>query len=209
MLYDSQAQQVDSYCYLAGCLLPTITVTPTATPVLIATHTPTPTSSPTPTGVFIPTATQTATSVLPTPTATLPTTPTATNTPTVTPTATMTKTPTPTATPLPANLEIAYLVYEGDDERIAITNNGGQAQVMTGWKIHSVVGDQWYYFPSGYTLVAGATVRVHSGPDAISNPPGDLLWTHNNIWNNAGDKAVLYNSAGQQVDSYCYKAGCP
>jgi hypothetical protein len=106
-------------------------------------------------------------------------------------------------------LEIAYLVYDGRDERIAITNNGGQAQVMTGWKIHSVEGSQWYYFPSGYTLAAGATVRVHSGPDAIDNPPSDLRWTTAYIWNNDGDKAVLYNSAGQAVDSYCYKAGCP
>jgi hypothetical protein len=80
---------------------------------------------------------------------------------------------------------------------------------MTGWKINSVVGNQWYYFPSGYTLAADTTVRVHSGPDAINNPPGDLLWTTAYIWNNDGDKAVLYNSVGQAVDSYCYKAGCP
>jgi hypothetical protein len=44
-------------------------------------------------------------------------------------------------------LGIAYLACEGSDERVAITNYGGQAQVMTGWKINSVVGDQWYYFP--------------------------------------------------------------
>jgi competence protein ComEC len=183
---------------------PVPSVTPTATPS--ATYTNTPTGTPTATQTQTPTNT-------PTPTATYPPAPTATQTPTPTytptPTATTTRTPTPTATLLPASLRITSLIYDSRDERIAITNNGGQAQAMTGWKIQSVVGSQWYYFPSGYTLGAGATVRVHSGPDAISNPPGDLLWTTAYIWNNDGDKAVLYNSAGQQVDSYCYKAGCP
>jgi len=185
---------------------PMSTHTPAATPTLTATptHTATPTSTPmatpTPTGTSTPTLTKTPT---------VTTTPTPTATPSATSTATATRTATPTQTLSPANLQIASLIYDGRDERIAITNYGAQAQSMTGWKIHSVVGSQWYYFPSGYTLAAGATVRVHSGPDASSNPPGDLLWTTAYIWNNDGDKAVLYNSAGQQVDSYCYKAGCP
>ena len=144
-----------------------------------------------------------------TPTATPATTPSA--TPTSTPTATSTPIATSTATPppLPPNLGVNYLSYAGSHEIIAITNYGGQAQVMTDWKINSVVGDQWYYFPYGYTRAAGATVRIHSGPDAISDPPDDLLWTRAYIWNDAGDKAVLYGSGGQEVHSYCYKAGCP
>jgi len=109
----------------------------------------------------------------------------------------------------PARPGIYYLIYEGSHEIIAIKNYGGQAQVMTDWKINSVVGNQWYYFPYGYMLAAGATVRIHSGPDAISDPPDDLLWKNVNIWNNEGDKAVLYDSVGQEVYSYCYKAGCP
>jgi len=179
---------------------PTVTPSLTATPTNTATPTSTPMATPTPTGTSTPSLTKTPT-VTPTPTPTA--------TPSATSTATATRTATPTQTLSPANLQIASLIYDGRDERIAITNYGAQAQSITGWKIHSVVGDQWYYFPSGYTLAAGATVRVHSGPDASSNPPGDLLWTTAYIWNNDGDKAVLYNSAGQQVDSYCYKTGCP
>jgi hypothetical protein len=111
--------------------------------------------------------------------------------------------------PLVADLYIQDLVYDQSDERIQIRNRGTVAQDMTNWRIHSVVGDQWFYFPSGYTLNAGATVRVHSGPDAYDSPPTDLLWAYAYYWNNEGDKAVLYNSVGQQVDSVCYMDGCP
>jgi uncharacterized protein YkwD len=170
----------------------------TPTPTLTASSTPSPTSTATPPAT--PTNTPTAT-----PTAT----PTSTATPGATGTATNTATVTPTPTLLPANLRIDYLIYKGSHEILAITNYGGQAQIMTDWKINSVVGNQWYYFSYDYTLAAGATVRIHSGPDAINNPPDDLLWTRVYIWNDDGDKAVLYDSVGQEVNSYCYKAGCP
>jgi len=143
---------------------------------------------------------------IPTPTAT------PTLTPTPTPSATPTNTPMPTSTPipttLPAELKIAKLICEGADERVTITNSGGQAQVMTDWRIHSVVGPQWYDFPYGYTLAAGATVYIHSGPEAINNPPSDLLWMYRYIWNDDGDEAVLYDSAGQAVYNLCCPAGC-
>jgi Lamin Tail Domain/PLD-like domain len=107
------------------------------------------------------------------------------------------------------DLHIEALRYDTSDEYVQITNRGTGSQDMTNWKIQSVVGNQWYYFSSGYTLAAGASVYVHSGPDAYSSPPADLLWGHAYIWSNDGDKAILYNGAGQPIDSYCYKAGCP
>ncbi|MFW6116547.1 MAG: lamin tail domain-containing protein, partial [bacterium] len=64
--------------------------------------------------------------------------------------------------------------------------------------------DQWYTFPSGYVLQAGASVRVHSGPDAIHNPPSDLKWTGAYIWHNDGDVGVLRDSKGVEVDRYGY-----
>ena len=77
--------------------------------------------------------------------------------------------------PIPeSDLHIEALRYDTSDEYVQITNRGAAAQDMTGWRIHSVVGDQWYDFPAGYTLDAGASVRVHSGPGAYSNPPTDL-----------------------------------
>jgi hypothetical protein len=75
---------------------------------------------------------------------------------------------------------------------------------MTGWRIQSVVGDQWYAFPVGYVLAAGSTVQVNSGPDAVDNPPTDLRWTTAYMWNNNGDQARLYDAHGSVVDTWSY-----
>ena len=75
---------------------------------------------------------------------------------------------------------------------------------MTGWQIESVIGTQCYALPPGYSLAAGAHVRVHSGPSALNNPPSDLRWTTGYIWNNDGDEARLFDSASRLVDSWAY-----
>jgi hypothetical protein len=108
-----------------------------------------------------------------------------------------------------ADLYIEALQYDASDESVQITNRGTAPQDMTGWRIHSVVGDQWYDFPAGYTLATGASVQVHSGPDALDNPPTDLLWGYAYIWRNDGDVAILYNSDDEFVDSYAYSLPPP
>ena len=70
---------------------------------------------------------------------------------------------------------------------------------MSGWSILSVVGPQTFPFPS-YTLDPGASVTVHSGPDAPASGGTNLRWTTGYIWNNDGDEAQLKNSAGRIVD---------
>jgi cardiolipin synthase len=110
-----------------------------------------------------------------------------------------------TVDPLPVpDLYILDIVYAGSDERIVIENQGTGAQNMTDWEIQSVVGDQWYTFPDGYTLDPGASVYVHSGPDAYESPPTHLLWAYSYIWYNDGDEAILYNSDDDVIDSYVY-----
>ena len=174
-------------------------------PLIMAGHgAPVPTSTPSFTATW--TATPTATVCIPTTTPTA--TPTATATATtwfVTSTPTPTRTLTPTATTVPqSDLRITYLRYDTSDEYVKISNYGGIAQNMTGWWIHSETGNQKYYFPGGYVLPAGDYVRIHSGPGAISNPPHDLKWSGAYIWNNAGDAAALYDSAGHLVDRWSY-----
>jgi len=157
-----------------------------------------PTSTPTAARTWTPTPTWTAT---PTPT------------PTITPT--RTATPTPTATQVQvADLQIRDIHFSGRDEYIRIENRGTAPQTMTGWTIQSHDGDdcrpldnQIYTFPTGYTLQPGASVRVHSGPNAQHNPPADLRWTGSYIWHNDRDQGDLRNSAGQLIDSYGY-GGC-
>jgi hypothetical protein len=103
-----------------------------------------------------------------------------------------------------SDLTITYLRYWGRDEYVEITNQGADAQDVTGWQIQSVRGDEWYSFPAGYTLAAGGYVRVRSGPDAWSSFPTDLKWTTDYRWNDGGDEARLYGAHGSLVDSWGY-----
>ena len=114
-----------------------------------------------------------------------------------------------TAPPPEPDVRIDDLIWDTSDEQLILTNHGAGAQDMTGWQIHSVVGDQWYLFPSGYELAPDATAYIHSGPDAYSAPPTHLLWATLYIWNNFGDEAIVYDQNGLEVDSYCYGDGCP
>lgn len=130
-----------------------------------------------------------------------------TNTPIPQPTARPT-TPPPAPPPLPppptspgtGNLAITGLQCEGRDETIRITNRGGSAVSMSGWTILSVVGPQTFQFPS-YSLAAGASVTVHSGPDAPASGGDNLRWTTGYIWNNDGDEAQLKDPGGRVVDT--------
>lgn len=170
-----------------------------ALPMMVRNYPPPPSATPTSTPTNTPTSTPTSTP-----------TNTPTSTPTSTPTNTPTNTPTPTnTTPPQSDLVIGYLNYDSSNEYVRIANVGTAAQVMTGWSILSVVGSQRYHFPAGYMLAAGENVYVHSGQDASNSPPLHLFWTTAYIWNNAGDKAELYDANGNLVDDRCYKDGCP
>jgi Lamin Tail Domain len=132
-------------------------------------------------------------------------------TPTLTPTATATSTSTPTETQPgpPASLHITALSGQTTPEFVTVQNTGGQSQDMTGWTLVSVVGPQTFNFPNGYTLGAGATVRIESYTGASNNPPSVLYWTADPVWNNAGDKAELRDNSNAVIDSRCYGNACP
>jgi len=75
---------------------------------------------------------------------------------------------------------------------------------MTGWTRVSVVGPQTFNFLVGYTLAPGTGVRIESYTGAVNNPPSILLWSTGAMWNNTGDKAVLYDTSSKAIDSACY-----
>ena len=75
---------------------------------------------------------------------------------------------------------------------------------MAHWRLWSYVGDQTYHFPLSYVLDPGQSVRVHSGPKALLNPPGDLLWTTGYIWDDQADGCRLYDASGNIVDEDGY-----
>jgi len=108
-----------------------------------------------------------------------------------------------------SSLSITALVYDESEGYVEIGNQGSTPQDLTGWRIHSVVGDQWYSFPSGFALAPGGTIRIHFHPGTVSNSPADLIWSGDNIWSHVGDQAVLHDADGAIVDSHCYGDGCP
>lgn len=72
---------------------------------------------------------------------------------------------------------------------------------MTGWRLVSVAGDQKFQFPA-VTIGAGATLRVTSG--TTERRAGDILWTKQNVWNNDGDTALLFDANGTLVAAESY-----
>jgi len=120
------------------------------------------------------------------------------------PVPTPTVAPTPTPVPRRSDVRFSWLKGSGRDEYVEVFNYGGGSQDMSRWRIVSAVGNQSYWFPAGYVLGMDSYVRVHSGPDAYSEPPMDLLWTTGYVWNNSGDEAVLYDAKGNVVDRRSY-----
>lgn len=91
-----------------------------------------------------------------------------------------------------------HLVVDRKAERATVTNAAAGRLDLSGWKLHSVTGDQSYTFPLGTVLEPGDSITVISGQYATSGS-GLLPWTRANVWNNDGDPAELYDAAGKRV----------
>ena len=204
---------------ITATLEPTPTLLPvTPTPIPPTATSVPPTATLEPTKTSIPT-TATSTPVLPTPTpvsADTPVPPTATPAPSNTPTTippTSTPVPltaTPTTIPSPApgvggtNVAITELKYSGADEYVQITNKGHIEVDLTGWRICSVTGQQWYQFQDGFHLPPGQSIRIHSGKNPTQAPPWDIIGWDNYIWNDKGDMAQLINPRDEMVSEWSY-----
>ncbi|MBI4203216.1 MAG: lamin tail domain-containing protein [Chloroflexi bacterium] len=202
-----EASEALTFSIKEAGLLSTATVTPPPSGDLSSSLTSTPQPSVTPQADFTPTATATPTpQPSPTPITTV-------GVPTATPSPTPTAPPTPTPTELVVD-QSSVVIHSVDliAEVVTIVNQGTASQDMTGWKLVSVVGNQTYYFPQGFGLSLGATIRVISGPDNSDQPYdscGCLPWltgigapSKAFIWNNDGDPGELYNAAGNLVSRF-------
>ena len=117
-------------------------------------------------------------------------------------------TDTPTAVPTVADVRIVKAYNSGKKEYVEITNHGNAPQDMSGWHVFGSKdrddSSDDYYFPAGFALAPGASVRLHSGQDGVDAPPNDIYWTTRNVWNNDGETVYLWDSQGNQVHSYSY-----
>ena len=88
------------------------------------------------------------------------------------------------------------------DEWVAIQHTGiaTASQEMAGWVLTDDNGSNRYTFPA-YSLGPGEMVTVYTG--AGEPAPGSLYWGRmQDVWNNDGDVAYLYEPDGRLVSSY-------
>jgi hypothetical protein len=161
---------------------------------------------PTPAPPPIATSAPLPTNPAPQPTAPLPPQPTAPLPPTDPP-------PQPTAPPTeppaaPGNVIISFIFFNGDvpqvesDEYAVITNNGGGAVNLAGWRLNADDTGQDFYFPS-FDIQPGQSCRVYTNeyhPDTcgFSYNRGDA------IWRNTGECGHLFDATGVEVSTFCY-----
>jgi competence protein ComEC len=101
--------------------------------------------------------------------------------------------------PYVGNLAITELDLK--EEKVTIKNNRNHDVTMMGWKITSEVGNQIFHFPSDFVLKAGESVTVYSAGKPKVTEQQQLRWKEKtNIWNNIGDRAMLYTPNGGLVD---------
>jgi len=109
-----------------------------------------------------------------------------------------------------AKLKIKAVKNDGLQEYAAIINRGTVAQPMSGWVLASLRGQAFYPFPDDLMFEPGMIVKVQSGqqePKETNNKRGvwaDLLWTVEQVWNNRGDIAILFDANGLEVDRHSY-----
>ena len=106
-------------------------------------------------------------------------------------------------------LEISGIHNDGLRESVTLINRGTVVQPMGGWALATLRGERFYFFPDDLILRPGKMVTVHSGqdaPDMSSAAPHELqlVWAHEQMWNNGGDMAVLFDANGVEVDRYAY-----
>ena len=123
----------------------------------------------------------------------------------------------PSPTPLPpaappepigGKIVIVKVFNSHSVEYVDIENQGDAAVDMSGWHVYGSKdhesGRDDYYFPPGFRLEPGQRVRLHSGEDGTDDPPHDIYWAHEPVWNNKGETVYLSDTAGNLVAKYSY-----
>ncbi len=111
-------------------------------------------------------------------------------------------------------MRIACIFFDGEvtrtesDEYVAIANEGGSAQDITGWRLLDISdGKPQFVFPTR-TLEPGETVRVYTN-QVHSDSGGFSFGSRGAIWSNSDpDEAGLYDTNGTLISSKSYPPGC-
>ena len=105
-----------------------------------------------------------------------------------------------------AKLKIAAVHNDGLKESVTLVNQGRVAQPMAGWVLASLRGQVFYSFPDDLTLPREMSIVIHSGQQEPKNTAvsTDFFWTTDQIWNNRGDIAILFDANGLEIDRHSY-----
>jgi hypothetical protein len=103
-----------------------------------------------------------------------------------------------------ARIKILGVYNHGWREHVAVVNRGTVAQPLAGWALVALRGNRFYFFPDDLILMPGMKVFIHSGQDALNNPPYHLLWTDEQMWSNRNDVALLFEHGGLEIDRCAY-----
>jgi hypothetical protein len=126
--------------------------------------------------------------------------------PTNTPEPLPTNTPEPVAEP--GQVVISFIFFDGvvsrveSDEYAVITNNGGTAVNLAGWRLNADDPGQDYWFPA-FDLGPGQSCRVYTN-EVHSETCGFCFGDGQALWVNDGECGHLYNADGVEVSTYCY-----
>jgi len=107
-------------------------------------------------------------------------------------------------------LGIKKIYNDGLKESVVILNQGTMAQPMNGWMLASLRGKLFFRFPDHLIILPSMKVVVHSGQQKESQVRRgltgqvDLFWTNEQVWNNHGDAAILFDADGFEIDRYAY-----
>lgn len=93
------------------------------------------------------------------------------------------------------------------DEYIEITNVGGAAQDMTGWRAFAVDSATDFFFSDGTVLEPRAVCRFYTGQTQADSCPGSINVATGGVWNdNAGSAELWYDPLALLADKTRYSA---
>lgn len=114
--------------------------------------------------------------------------------------------------PATGTIEIGFIRYNanGDDnenkndEWVEFINAGEGPIDLTGWSVKDESASHRFYFPSGFSLGPGATVRLHTGCGTATTTA--LFWCNRDsaVWNNGGDTVFVLDPVGNIAVSRRY-----
>lgn len=118
--------------------------------------------------------------------------------------------PEPTAPPAaPGEVVISSIHFDGQlgpnepDEYAVITNRGGTAINMGGWRLNADDRNQDFYFPA-FDLQPGQSCRVYTNQVQADSCGGASFGRGDALWANGGECGHLFDAAGTEVSTYCY-----